>query len=248
MKKKNKFRNRKVSSPQSLGDRMKENYENITRYKLPKRSYVIIRLDGKAFHTYTRGLNKPFDANFVEDMSNTTKYLLENIQGCKMAYVQSDEISLLLTDFDKLTTSAWFDNNIQKMASVSASMTTMEFNRLRTLRGINTGALFDSRVFTIPQVEEVANYFLWRQRDCIINSVQSVAQSMFSHKELNGLSCEVLKEKMINERDVDWGNYQSVYKNGTLYYKSCNGLLMCCHGNNKYSDWEDIISMKTNID
>lgn len=243
-----KFRNRKVDSFQSLGNRMKENYENITRYKLPKRSYVIIRLDGKAFHTYTRGLNKPFDANFVEDMSNTAKYLLENIQGCKMAYVQSDEISLLLTDFDKLTTSAWFDNNIQKMTSVSASMTTMKFNRLRNLRGIDTGALFDSRVFMIPQLEEVANYFLWRQRDCITNSVQSVAQSMFGHKELNGLSCEMLKEKMISEKDVSWEYYKSVYRYGALHYKLDSGLSMIYHGNKAYSDWEDIISMKTNID
>ena len=101
-----------------LGNRMKENYENRTRFKLTRRLPVIIRLDGKAFHTYTKGLEKPFDEGLIEDMAETTRFLCENIMGIKCGYTQSDEISLLITDFDKLETQAWFDYNIQKMLSL----------------------------------------------------------------------------------------------------------------------------------
>ncbi len=113
----------------TLGDRMKNNYENISRYYLTRRTPVIIRIDGKAFHTFTRGFKKPFDDILVKTMQETMKYLCENIQGCVLGYTQSDEISLVLTDYAELTTDAWFGNNLQKMCSVSASMATMAFNK-----------------------------------------------------------------------------------------------------------------------
>ena len=113
----------------SLGDRMKANYENRAKTYLVRRMPVIIRLDGKAFHTFTRGMRKPYDEVFHNTMNETMKYLCENIQGCKLGYTQSDEITLLLTDYDTLTTDAWFDNNVQKICSVSASMATMAFNK-----------------------------------------------------------------------------------------------------------------------
>lgn len=113
----------------SLGDRMKNNYENISRYYLTRRMPVIIRIDGKAFHTFTRGFKKPFDDILVSTMQDTMKYLCENIQGCVLGYTQSDEISLVLTDYAELTTDAWFGNNLQKMCSVSASMATLAFNK-----------------------------------------------------------------------------------------------------------------------
>ena len=113
----------------SLGDRMKENYENRSKTYLVRRMPVIIRLDGKAFHTFTKGLKKPYDEIFHNTMNATMKYLCENIQGCKLGYTQSDEITLLLTDYDTLTTAAWFDYSVQKMCSVSASMATMAFNK-----------------------------------------------------------------------------------------------------------------------
>ena len=113
----------------TLGDRMKNNYENITRYYLTRKIPVIIRIDGKAFHTFTRGFKKPFDDIFVKTMQETMKYLCENIQGCVLGYTQSDEISLVLTDYAELTTDAWFGNNLQKMCSISASMSTMAFNK-----------------------------------------------------------------------------------------------------------------------
>jgi len=115
-------------SNDSLGDRMK-GYENIERRYLTRRMPAIIRVDGKAFHTFTRGFQKPFDMILMQAMWDTAKYLCENIMGCKIAYVQSDEISLLLTDYDDIRTQAWFDKNIQKMVSVSASMATLGFNK-----------------------------------------------------------------------------------------------------------------------
>lgn len=113
----------------TLGDRMKNNYENITRYYLTRRMPVIIRVDGRSFHTFTKGFKKPFDDVLVKTMQDTMKYLCENIQGCVLGYTQSDEISLVLVDYAELTTYAWFGNNLQKMCSVSASMATLAFNK-----------------------------------------------------------------------------------------------------------------------
>lgn len=112
----------------SLGDRMKT-YENVTRTHLMRRTPVIIRLDGCHFRTFTRGMDKPYDEVLCKTMQDTTRYLCENIQGCVLGYTQSDEITLVLCDYKKLTTAAWFDNNIQKMCSVSASLATLAFNQ-----------------------------------------------------------------------------------------------------------------------
>ncbi len=181
-----------------LGDRIKSQYEDRTRYMLPRRTYTLLRLDGKSFHTYTRGLNKPFDHDLFADIDEAIKAMLPDIQGSVFAYTQSDEISVLLTDFAQPTTSAWFDGNLQKIASVAASIITAEFNRFRLVRacGIESGdkyrhvklAHFDARVFTIPDRIEVMNYFIWRNQDCARNSVSMLAQSLFSHKQLQGVS------------------------------------------------------------
>lgn len=112
----------------ALGDRMK-GYEDISRIYLTKRTPVIIRVDGRAFHTFTRGFVRPFDSFLMDVMKDTATYLCKNISGCKLAYVQSDEISLLLTDYDTIGTQPWFDNNLQKLVSIAASMATLEFNR-----------------------------------------------------------------------------------------------------------------------
>lgn len=116
----------------SLGDRMKENYENRAKTYLTRRTPVVMRYDGKAFHTYTKGFERPYDEIFHKAMNETMKYLCENIQGCKFGYTQSDEITLILTDYDKLTTDAWFDYAVQKMCSVGASMATVAFNKFIT--------------------------------------------------------------------------------------------------------------------
>lgn len=113
----------------SLGDRMKQ-YEGIPKTSLMRRNPVIIRIDGKAFHTFTRGFQRPFDDILIESMQETMKYLCENIQGCKIGYCQSDEISLLITDYENINTAAWFDYQVQKMCSIAASMATLAFNRV----------------------------------------------------------------------------------------------------------------------
>ena len=160
-----------------LGNRMKENYEDRFRFKLTRRTPVIMRLDGRAFHTLTRGMDKPFDLKFIEAMNNTARKLLDELQGAKCAYIQSDEISILFSDFDKLTTSAWFDYNIQKMCSIASGIASVEFTKLLGKTGI-----FDCRVFNIPK-EEVTNYFLWRIRDWKRNSINMYARSLFTITE-----------------------------------------------------------------
>lgn len=214
----------------SLGDRIKTYYENRSVNYLPRRSYTMMRIDGKAFHQYTRGLQRPFDAGLIDDMDETAIYLCKNIQGAKLAFVQSDEISILITDFDSLFTDAWFDNNAQKMTSVSASMAAAKFNHLRLQRlasgteskeelmeaiGSTKLAAFDSRVFTLPNSSEVENYFIWRQKDTVRNSISSVAQSLYSHKELEGKNVTHMME-MCWQKGINWDDYEPKLKRGRM--------------------------------
>jgi len=194
---------------------MKTYYEQRNSYKLMRRVPVIIRLDGKAFHTYTKRINaqKPFDKFLAGTMIFTARKLLDEIQGAKVAYVQSDEISILLTDFDNLNTDAWFDYSIQKIASVSASMAT-QFFMVASLDKYNTFPFFDSRVFNIPK-EDVANYFIWRQQDWFRNSVCMYARSFFSHNELQNKSVSDVHE-MLYGIGKNWAtDVESMFKNGT---------------------------------
>lgn len=215
-----------------LGERIKGQYEHRTRYSVPRRTFSIIRLDGKAFHTYTSKLLKPFDHNLYTDMNDAIIAMLPHIQGAVFAYTQSDEISVLVTDFNLPTTSAWFDGNIQKIASVSASIITAEFNKLRWLRRNNlTGiasevsnklptAYFDSRVFTIPDRTEVMNYFIWRNQDCSRNSVSMLAQDLFSHKELQGKSTtEMIEMTAQHNSGCSWKALNQDLKFGRLIVK-----------------------------
>lgn len=217
---------------QSIDDRMKENYEIRNRRFLTRRTPVIIRIDGKAFHTYTRGLDKPFDAVLVQDMQLTTKYLCENIQGCRFGYCQSDEISLLLIDYETFETDAWFDYCQNKMESIAASMATAEFNRLRLIgyfEGDSNGdllcslvekqklAFFDARSFNIPK-EEVCNYFVWRQQDATKNSISMLAQSLIPHKELQGKNVNEMQE-LCFQKGINWNDLPTTQKRGTACYK-----------------------------
>lgn len=220
----------------TLGDRMKNNYENISRYYLTRRMPVIIRLDMKAGHTFTKGMKKPFDDIFVKTMQDTMKYLCENIQGCVLGYTQSDEISLVLVDYAELTTDAWFGNNLQKMCSVSASMATMAFNKFFYInmpadeensgtyyKALEKGAMFDSRVFTIPK-EEVCNALIWRQQDATRNSIQSVGQANFSQKELYGKSCNNIQDMLMIQKGINWNDYATTLKRGSCCIKVDDGL------------------------
>ncbi len=221
----------------SLGDRMKA-YEAVSKTRLVNRMPVIIRLDGKAFHTFTRGFRKPFDELLNKTMQETMKYLCENIQGCVLGYTQSDEITLVLVDYTKLETSAWFDNEVQKMASISAAMATFAFNKyfndfyLEQLaekgesdeydlvydKARRKGALFDSRVFNVPK-EDVTNCVYWRQKDAERNSVNSLAQSLFSHKSLQGLNLKDTIAKIETEKGIIWGELPTTQKRGSCCVK-----------------------------
>ncbi len=232
----------------ALGDRMKEFYEDRTRIKLPRRTFTIIRIDGKAFHTYTKGLKRPFDDSLIEDMNATTAYLCKNIQGAKFGYVQSDEISIVLTDFDDLQTHAWFDNNLQKMVSVAASMATAKFNQLRMYRAARAReevkrlhyddiekfkmAEFDARVFQIPFIDEVENYFIWRQQDAVRNSISSVAQSLYSAKQLHGVKTDQMQE-LIFQKGINWNDYDFRLKRGAVIGRVKTTLIKTTQGPNE---------------
>lgn len=205
-----------MSVTEQIGTRMKAQYEDRSRYYLPRRTYTIIRVDGKSFHTYTKALARPYDIGLMRAMDSTAYSLCEEIQGARLAFIQSDEISILLTDFEKITTSAWFDGNVQKMASVAASLATGFFN-LKIMcyapkNDLGT-AFFDARVFCIPDPIEVANYFLWRQLDATRNSISMAAQAHYSHKELHGKSASDMQE-MLFRKGINWNNYPARSKRG----------------------------------
>lgn len=231
-----------------LRTRMKSYYENIPKTKLMRRTPVAIRIDGKAFHTFTKGFDRPFDKVLMTTMQETTQYLCENIQGCVFGYTQSDEITLILIDYKRLNSSAWFDYEVQKMCSIAASVTTMAFNKIfdmnvdkfiynpdnaemteeENVHAVNLmysyklastkGAMFDARCFNIPK-EEVTNLIYWRQLDATRNSIQMVGQANFSHKELQNKNCNDIQNMLLTERDINWNNYPTSCKRGTAIIK-----------------------------
>ncbi|MET9609756.1 tRNA(His) guanylyltransferase Thg1 family protein [Streptomyces sp. NPDC006512] len=200
-----------MSDTTALGDRMKR-YEAAHKTVLPRRTYTILRLDGRAFHTYLRDAEKPFDMTFVGDMAAVTEALCAEAAGAAIAYTQSDEISLLLTDFATPGTEPWFGGVVAKQLSVSASLATAVLNERRPGRR----ALFDARVFTMSDPVEVANYFLWRQRDAVRNSISMAAQAHFSHKRLHRVSTGEMQELLWSEKGVNWNDYPEACKRGQV--------------------------------
>lgn len=237
-----------------LGKRMKEYYEQVPKTRLVRRMPVAIRIDGKCFHQFTKGFEKPFDRVLMTAMQKTMKKLCEKIQGCIFGYTQSDEITLILKDYTKLNTSAWFDYEVQKMCSIAASMATLYFNQffretlnetmqgqvglspvdIARMKARDTGAMFDARCFNIPK-EEVANLIYWRQIDAYRNSRQAAGQAYFSAKELNGKSCTKIVEMLKEEKGIDFETfYQPDEKYGTVCFKYDDSLgtrwenVACC--------------------
>ena len=226
-----------------LGIRMKTFYEQVPKTRLIRRCPVAIRIDGKAFHTFTRKFQKPFDEILIKSMQDTMKYLCENIQGCVLGYTQLDEITLILVDYKKLTSDAWFDYEVQKMCSIAASMATMAFNKFfgnnvgdyctynsereddtheqyeHTLySAANKGAMFDARCFNIPK-EEVTNLVYWRQLDATRNSIQMVGQANFSHKELQNKSCNQIQDMLMTQKGINWNDFPVYQKRGSCCIK-----------------------------
>lgn len=229
-----------------LAERMK-GYEKRNRYYLQRRMPVILRLDMRAGHSFTKGFKRPFDEVFIKSMQETAKYLCENIQNCKISYQQSDEITLLLIDYDRLNTDCFVDYRVDKLCSITASMATMAFNKFfenyvdeyrfskwdgvskyeddtwgyiqTLLNAVDKGAMFDARCFNIPK-EEVTNNFYWRQLDASRNSIQMVGQANFSHKELQNKSCNDIQDMLMTQKDINWNDLPIYQKRGSCCVKN----------------------------
>lgn len=211
-----------MGKSKTLGQRMKE-YEAVTDTNLIKHMPVIVRLDGRAFHTFTKGFKKPFDNIFNDCMVYTMKHLCENINNCVFGYTQSDEITLVLYDKEE-NSETWFDNRLQKIVSLSASMATLAFNKIffeyyndqqeQTIPFKKLFiAMFDARAFNVPK-EEVVNNIIWRQNDATKNSINSVAQANFSHKELQCKSGSDIQDMLMLEKGINWNDTPTRYKRG----------------------------------
>ncbi len=203
----------------SLGDRMKR-YEDCYRAKLPKRVPKIIRIDGKAFHTYLKDARRPYDPSVAGSMMAAANIVMTEIGGtARMAYIQSDECSILLNDALDVNTEAWFDNNIQKIASVSASIFTAAFNDSYSVDvpfGEYSFALFDARVFILPDITEVCNYMIWRQQDATRNSIQQYGRHYFSHGDLLNKSCDEIQNMLMTKHEFNWNDAPTWTKRGMV--------------------------------
>ena len=187
----------------ALGDRMKL-YEKVHSSALTPRMPLIIRVDGVAFHSLTKGFERPFDCRISDSMNAAAQALCKRIQGACFAYVQSDEISILIVDYKNLNSHSWFNKKLQKVVSVSAGIASSTFTtHLREVEQAERIAAFDSRVIQIPR-EDVENYFLWRQKDCIRNSILSLGQANFSHPTLQGKDRHQIKDMLLDEKRIDW--------------------------------------------
>lgn len=204
-----------MSDKTALGDRMKR-LEAVTRTVLPPRSYSVIRVDGRAFSKFLAHADKPYDDAVMSAMNAVGVALCEQVQGAVFAFTQSDECSVLVTDFESPTTQAWFGGVVQKVASIAASVATVAFNRVYGIDYDDAYATFDARVWTIADPVEVANYFLWRQRDCVRNSITMAAQAKFSHKQLHGKSTGDMQEMLWSQHGINWNNYPDGCKRGRV--------------------------------
>lgn len=215
-------------------------YRGLTDYRIQGNNNILVMLDGKNFSTLIKNnFKKPFDDDFINMMNKTAQFLCENVQGCKFAYTQSDEISLLITDYDTPETDTLFGGRICKIQSILASLATSEFNR-QFIRnkifnkdnwsGVTFADLdqelcniklaqFDCKVWTVPNQNDAFAWFLYRQLDCVKNSKQQTAQTYIPHKELLGKSADE-QIAMCNDRHiVDWNMFEDKYKYGRFVYK-----------------------------
>ena len=229
-----------------LGKRMKS-YEKVAQSYLYKRTPVIIRLDGKAAHTFTKGFDKPFDMRFINAMQRTMLDLCMGIEGAVFGYTESDEITIVLVDYKTLDTQSWFNYRTDKICSIASSMATLSFYRWFDFyvsefkqkcriehdeesqalldsynKALDKGLLFDARCFNLPK-EEVANNIYWRQLDATRNSIQGLGQKYFSHAALQNKSCNDIQDMLYETYGINWNNYPTLLKRGTACYKDDSG-------------------------
>lgn len=235
---------------ETLSEKMKR-LEDVTNIKLERKTPVIMRLDGRAFSKYTKGLDKPFDKDLSEVFQWVAFKLKENLDNVKFIYSQSDEINILMTDWTKDTTDAWFTYRVQKMVSVAAGITTALFNsRVEKIinkyasqisdieeaqfkpveeftpvekkyfvwKGKQYKAVFDCRVFNVS-MEDVVPYFIYRQKDAMRNSVQALAQSYYSHTQLDKKKQAEMKQLVLDKANVDYDKLPMLQKAGFTIYK-----------------------------
>jgi tRNA(His) guanylyltransferase len=191
---------------------MKQDYEDALRLVVPRRTYVVIRIDGRGFHTFTKDLERPYSRPLADALDQAALALCQEMIGCRFAFGQSDEYSFLLTDFEKEDAPLWFDGNVQKIVSVSASLFTAYFNRAFPSKKI---AAFDSRILVISQRAEVERYFLWRQLDASANSLNMLASAHYPHAELVGRS-NTEKHEVLFAKGVNWAKQPADFKRGRI--------------------------------
>ncbi len=207
----------------TLGDRIKA-YEASTESRVLPRLPIVIRLDGRSFSKFTKGMERPFDASFRQAMIEVTKYLVDQTHA-KIGYTQSDEISLVLYSENLQNGSVLFDGRVQKIASNFASMASVKFLLEMQKRfpdkvdGTKTLPSFDARVFAVPSKTEATNSIVWRVQDAVKNSISMVAQCNFPHKSLQGLNGKELQYKLLTEKDINWNDFSSNEKQGTFVRK-----------------------------
>lgn len=206
-----------------LGDRIKR-YEAVTHHTATARTPLMIRVDGRAFHTFTRGMDRPFDESLIGSMVGAAKCVAEDMQGFKAAYIQSDEATFCVTDYDNIETQGWFDYDLSKIISISSALMTANFIRLL---GTDKMPVFDSRAFSIPQ-NDVVNAFVWRAKDWERNSLQMYSRAHFSHKELQGKNRADMHE-MLHKMGKNWTtDLPDRQRNGTFLVATPDGIHERC--------------------
>jgi tRNA(His) 5'-end guanylyltransferase len=230
-----------------LSSRMRA-YEDVPQLYLMRRVPVIIRTDIRSGSNLTKGFNKPFDDVFGKTMIRTMEHVAKEIQGCIFAYTESDEMSFVLSDYKKLNSAAWFDYNVEKVASLAASEATFAFNKYFAEgvdkykngigydedgnlnkeeydqyviyhRAVDKGVRFDGRCANYPK-DEVANYIYWRQSDAMRNSVSMAARAQFPHSKCDNKNQEQLKEMLLSECGIDWNDYATHYRHGVCWTRA----------------------------
>lgn len=202
-----------------LGDRIKR-YEAVSHYTATGRTPLMIRVDGRAFHTFTRGMDRPFDQKLTDAMVNAATDVAAEMQGFKAAYIQSDEVTFCVTDYDRIESQGWFDYDLMKVVSISAALMTARF-----ILHMGTGKtpVFDGRAFSVP-ANDLVNAFLWRAKDWERNSLQMYARANFSHKQLHGKNKQAMHD-MLHGIGKNWAtDLTPQQKNGTFLIRHEDGI------------------------
>lgn len=197
-----------------------KDYESVSKTRLTRRIPMLLRVDGKAFSSLTSICDKPFDLRFQKCMWAAAEALCKQIQGSRLAYVQSDEISVLVIDYQDINTQAWFDYEVQKMTSIGASIASVAFYArfIKEFPDSPRQPVFDGRVWSLPQ-HEVTNYFIWRQQDNVRNSINALGQANFSHRQLQGKNTSQVQEMLFSEKNINWNDCPIIQKRGACIVK-----------------------------